>query len=219
MKARISPYWGLGMALAVTVAVHGFADALGPSAKAASEPTGTASTSPPTAPQSSPTTTALPSHTEPQSLPANPALSTWSLEIQRLVQAAVEERVILLYITNSAGVFNLSPDQIIYLKNASVSPSVLNAMIWHDQKLVAGNPSPAGAATPPNILTPLPPPSGEGILTTIAEAEPGELLASDEDYYAPDQPASTGPVRAPYAVRLNDPIVILRLPTFTVPYW
>jgi hypothetical protein len=35
----------------------------------------------------------------------------------------------------------------------------------------------------------------------------------------PDQPASAGPVRVPYAVKLSDPIVIFRLPTFTVPYW
>ena len=39
------------------------------------------------------------------------------------------------------------------------------------------------------------------------------------EYYAPEQPENTGPVRVPYAVKLNDPIVILKLPTFRVPYW
>jgi hypothetical protein len=35
----------------------------------------------------------------------------------------------------------------------------------------------------------------------------------------PNQPRSAGPVRVPYPVKLNDPIIILRLPTFTLPYW
>jgi hypothetical protein len=35
----------------------------------------------------------------------------------------------------------------------------------------------------------------------------------------PEQPASAGPVRVPYAVKLNDPIVVLRLPTFALPCW
>jgi len=47
---------------------------------------------------------------------------------------------------------------------------------------------------------------------------------ADRDWFCvepddvPDQPASLGPVRAPYAVKLNDPIVILKLPSFTVPW-
>jgi hypothetical protein len=36
---------------------------------------------------------------------------------------------------------------------------------------------------------------------------------------APDQPASAGPVRVPYPVKLNDPIIILRLPSFALPCW
>jgi hypothetical protein len=35
----------------------------------------------------------------------------------------------------------------------------------------------------------------------------------------PDQPESVGPVRMPYPVKLSDPIIILRLPTFALPCW
>ena len=198
MKARILPGWGLGLAVAY--------DSL-PRVRRGDEPVAKggignklARCRLPFGPgrhNRPPSRAAVPNHTESPNLPANPPLTAWSLEIQRLVQAGVDERVVLLYITNSAGLFNLDPDQIIYLKNAGVSSSVLNAMIWHDQKLVAGGPALASADTLPNILTPLPPPSGESIFTTVAEAEPDYLMAPDEDYYAPDQPPSAGPVRAP----------------------
>ena len=57
---------------------------------------------------------------------------------------------------------------------------------------------------------------------------PAQVIANDnsnaggdwiyvEPDNVPDQPASAGPVRVPYPVKLNDPIVILKLPTFSVP--
>ena len=51
------------------------------------------------------------------------------------------------------------------------------------------------------------------------ESRDQELLVFDDIYSAPEQPEGIGPVRAPYAVKLNDPIIMLRVPTLTVPCW
>ena len=146
-------------------------------------------------------------------------LSPWAQEIQKLVKAGVDERVITSYITNAAGFFNLNADQIISLKSAGVSPEILSVMIQHDRQLFPSGGVPAAPAGTPASLFATLAASGEssGAMTNDAwSLEPG---AADDYYYAPEQPESIGPVRAPYAVKLNDPIVVLRLPTFTVPCW
>jgi hypothetical protein len=152
-------------------------------------------------------------------LPPRVSLSHWAIEIQKLVQAGVEERVITSYITNSAGMFNLSADQIIYLKNAGVSPRVLSVMIQHDQELLsnAGSMLPPAAAPAGPIAT-FAAPAGSPVVAND-ELPTQEAVVYDDSYYAPEQPESLGPVRAPYAVKLNDPIIMLRLPTFTLPCW
>ena len=98
---------------------------------------------------------------------------------------------------------NLSADHVIQFKDLGVSPEVINAMIQHDQQVLS-------AATPPHADT-----------HTVAAAISWDSapLIPDGEGYAPEQPASLGPVRAPYPVKLNDPIIILKLPSFTVPYW
>jgi hypothetical protein len=152
-------------------------------------------------------------------LPPDISLSAWSHEIQKLVQAGVEERVIRSYITNCAGIFNLTADQIIYLKNAGVSPGVLNVMIQHDQRLFSSTGlmlSPAAA--PPGLIATFATPGGLPIVAKD-ESPAQEQVFPDDSYYAPEQPEGIGPVRAPYAVKLNDPIIMLTVPTLTVPYW
>ncbi len=131
-------------------------------------------------------------------------LAPGALDIQRLVQAQVDEGVILACVTNSPGTFNVTADQIIQLKQAGVSPQVINAMIQHDQ------------ASPPRAR----PGTVAGTPAVAEDASPvSSILIVEDDYCAPEQPESIGPVRAPYPVKLNDPIVILKLPTLTVPYW
>jgi hypothetical protein len=166
--------------------------------------------------------------------------SPWVDEVERLTKAGVDEGVVLAYVINSAGTFNLTADQIVRLKNIGVSPQVVNAMIQHDPELIAGA-RPLTAAPPPSLPAALqaalaahPQPAVATATPSTASAAPApapaQIIAND-DYDAdrdwiyvepddvPDQPANLGPVRAPYAVRLNDPIIVLRLPSLSVPYW
>jgi hypothetical protein len=161
-------------------------------------------------------------------------------EVERLTKAKVDEGVVLTYVINSAGTFNLTADQIVRLQNLGVSPPVINAMIQHDQELISGA-RPLTAASPPSLPTALravlaPHPQATGATNaptaTLAAPPPAPapLIANDDsdgggDWFyvepddVPDQPASAGPVRVPYPVKLNDPIIILKLPTFSVPSW
>ena len=223
MKARISHGWLFGMVLAVAGAASGCAqDGVNAPPTTSSSDAGAAAApaaNTSAAPQSSPAAPASPGKQGDPSLPPPTSLSPWSHEIQKLVQAGVDERVITTYITNSAGMFNLTADQIIYLKNAGVSPQVLSVMIQHDQQLFSS----AGLMTAPaapsagpiaTFATP-----GESPVVANDDSWAQEPMIPDDSYYAPEQPEGIGPVRAPYAVKLNDPIIMLRLPTFTVPCW
>ena len=163
-------------------------------------------------------------------------------EIERLAQAGVDEAVVLAYVNNSSGTFNLTADQIVQLKNLGVSPLVINTMLQHDQELISGA-RPLKASTPP----PLPPAVQTALAASLhttsqASAPPatlatpvsepgGSIIAPDNEPGAPgmwvwvepddvpDQPTAIGPVRAPYPVKLNDPIIILKLPSFALPCW
>jgi hypothetical protein len=185
---------------------------------------------------------AVPGNADGKSLSSNRYLSPWFYEVERLTQAGMGEAVVLSYISNSAGTFNLSADQVIYLKNLGASPQVLNAMMQHDRELISGE-RPLTVSAPPPL-----PPSVQAALAaslhrtdqasappaspaTPAPASSGSIIAADDESGAggtwvwvepddvPDQPASAYPVRAPYPVKLNDPIVVLRLPTFSLPCW
>jgi hypothetical protein len=135
------------------------------------------------------------------------------------VQAGVAERVITSYITNSAGMFNLTAEQIIYLQSAGVSPRVLSVMIQHDKQLFASSGlMPPPAVAPAGLIATFATP-GESTIVANDASRDQELQLPDDNYYAPEQPEGFGPVRAPFAVRLTDPIIMLRVPTLTVPCW
>lgn len=101
----------------------------------------------------------------------------------------MDEAVILAYVTNSAGIFNLTANQIIHLKKSGVAPQVVNAMIRHDQEMLSGARSVMVVATPP-------PPAESQIVANDASWG-GEPLILDDDYYAPEQPEGISPVSAP----------------------
>jgi hypothetical protein len=170
------------------------------------------------------------------------SLSPWFYEVERLARAGVDDSVVLAYINNTAGTFNLTADQVIYLKNLGLSPQVINTMMDHDQELLSGaRPMPASAPPPfpPAVQAALAArlhPAGNAPTLSAAPAAPSPapestIIAPDDDSDAagtlvfvepddvPDQPRSAGPVRVPYPVKLNDPIIILKLPSFGVPYW
>jgi hypothetical protein len=153
------------------------------------------------------------------SSPVKVQLSPWSLEVQKLAQAQVEEDVMLAYVTNSPGVFGLSADEIIHFKNVGVSQQVIHAIIEHDRTSPSGV-RPVMEANAPGVMTAPPAPAEGGPqLVVNDESWADEPALIEEAYYVPEQPESIGPVRAPYPVKLNDPIVILKLPSITVPYW
>ena len=56
-------------------------------------------------------------------------------QVIRLVQAGVEQSVILTYISNSTSPFNLNSDEIIYLNDLGVPTEIVNAMMQRDQQL------------------------------------------------------------------------------------
>jgi hypothetical protein len=256
MNTRILLGWVLGMVLAGGAVASGLAqDGVNPSPTAVSpEKTGAAlpspaaaatvelATPPQTATPSSTAAPATPGNAADKAQPSNRYLSPWFYEIERLTQAGVEEAVVLSYINNSAGTFNLTADQIVLLKNLGASPQVISAMIEHDRELISGERPMTASATPPlppsvqaaldatfhttapasthptTLATPLPPPN-RSIIAPDDEPEAGGMWVWVEPDDVPDQPASAGPVRMPYPVKLSDPIIVLRLPTFALPCW
>lgn len=91
-------------------------------------------------------------------LPAGIAPGSPLAQVIQLVQSEVDESVILAYISNSASAFNLTADQIIYLKDLGLPADAMTAMIQHDQQLGA-------TAT----AAPVPPPQPAGQTATSAQ--------------------------------------------------
>jgi hypothetical protein len=146
-------------------------------------------------------------------------LSAGALDVEKLTQAGVGENVILAYVTNSTAFYNLTPDRIIQLKNVGASAKVIAAMISHDQQLPADAPLPIAPAAPPQTLAMVIPEDETSHIIANDDTWLTPSIIADDEGYAPEQPADLGPVRAPYPVRLSDPIVIMKLPSFTIPYW
>ena len=75
-------------------------------------------------------------------------LSPGAAEVVRLAGSGVGDDVVLAYIQNSQAPFNLSADNVLYLKDVGLSPQVTSAMLSHDSTL-RGQPqqyAPAAAA-------------------------------------------------------------------------
>ena len=72
-------------------------------------------------------------------VPANLKPSPATAEIIKLANAGVEESVMLSFITNSVGTFNLRAEEIIYLNDIGVPSGVVTAMIQRDHLLQESN--------------------------------------------------------------------------------
>jgi hypothetical protein len=81
--------------------------------------------------------TPLPSNNSAESgaLPSNIPPTSPLAQVVRLAQAGVDESVIMTYVTNSGSMFNLNPDEIIYLKDIGLPNEVVTAMMHRDQQL------------------------------------------------------------------------------------
>ncbi|MEY4384890.1 MAG: hypothetical protein RLY20_173 [Verrucomicrobiota bacterium] len=69
------------------------------------------------------------------SAPSSVNLSPAAREIAKLAQSGVDQGVMIAYITNSSSAFRLQADDIVYLNDIGVAPTVVTAMIQHDQRL------------------------------------------------------------------------------------
>jgi hypothetical protein len=63
--------------------------------------------------------------------------SPWFVELSKLAQAGIEDRVLLAFV-DSAGTFNLRPEQIIRLRDLGVSSDVINGVLQHDSEIALG---------------------------------------------------------------------------------
>jgi hypothetical protein len=256
MKTRMLTGWVIGIVLASGALAPGIAqNAVKPlPAVPTSDKTGAAALAPAVTAKATPAARAeTTTNTSPAANPASggsgakaPAailsMSPWFYEVERLAKAGIDDTVIFAYINNTAGTFNLTADQVIYLKKLGLSPQVINTMMDHDQEIISGaRPLPTSApppfpaevqaalaarlhppstaAAPASIVAPPSPLPWGSIIAPDDDADQAGMLVYVEPDDAPDQPPSAGPVRMPYPVKLNDPIVILRLPSFALPCW
>lgn len=235
MKTRRLAFWMVGWLLALVVPA-GLAQntATSPSGAGTRPPTSATSTTPnASAPATSPLGQAFAPATS-----VIPDLSPWAGEMAKLAHAGIEENVMLSFIDNAAGTFNLTSDDIIYLRDIGISSDVITAMMQHDAELAAGlrpvPPSsvgttardihlflasantqpttvPTAKTTPPTAPPPAPAPAQAPVLQQFASADvfvPD--LWQSEPNEAPAQPARLYPVREPYPVKLTDPILVIR---------
>jgi hypothetical protein len=95
-------------------------------------------------------------------------LSTNVLDVLHLAESGVEEPVILAYVDNSQTPFDLSSEDIIYLRDIGISPQIVSAMLRQDNVLRERLPQ----STVPNEPLPSPvtnaPPASEPVYVTNA---------------------------------------------------
>jgi hypothetical protein len=80
-------------------------------------------------------------------------------EFVKLAQAGIDERVMLMVVTNTADAFSLGVDQILWLRDVGVPKEVINAMLAHDmdvnsRQLSLAAAAPSTAAAPTRIAWP-----------------------------------------------------------------
>lgn len=65
-------------------------------------------------------------------------LSPWATEVVKLAQAGVEDGVVLSFIDDTEGTFNLGADQLIYLNRLGIGNNLITAMLQHDSEVASG---------------------------------------------------------------------------------
>src|SRR3954452_1463025 len=63
------------------------------------------------------------------------SISPGAAEVVKLAESGSSDEVILAYIKNSGSTYNLSADEVIYLKDVGLSSPVVTAMLTHDNSL------------------------------------------------------------------------------------
>lgn len=152
--------------------------------------------------------------TDPASAPRPDArLSAWLAEVVKLADRGLDDSVLLPFVENTEGTFNLTPDQIIWLSARGVSSAVINAMLLHDQELNTGRRELRATTVPaPSPLLPLPASSPGTAASASAPApaaarargsiivrdpSPDECAVSDQILETVQAPRSTSPAANP----------------------
>ncbi len=136
----------------------------------------------------------VPGGSAPAPAVAVPQVSPAAAEVVKLASSGVGDEVVMAYIRNSPAVFDLSADQLLYLKDVGLSSQVVTAMLDHDNALK----SQAQAAAPQQVEQPQPAPA-----PAPAQPQPQQQFApSAQPGSAPQgaQPIAAsgpGPVAAP----------------------
>lgn len=173
MKKRISPSWVVGLVLVASAPIIG-AQGADKSSSAAT---------PSQAPAAS---------------QAKPYQSPWFTELGKLARAGIEDRVIMAFV-DSAGTFNLGPDQIVQLRDLGVSGDLISAVLQHDSEIALGL-----RVVPASTV----PESSSGLKTLLAAAptaapahpraaEPAAKAAAAEPTTPPAVVADGGPSNLP----------------------
>src|SRR5437879_5474174 len=102
-----------------------------------------------------------------QSLPAELNLSPAVSEILKLATAGVKEDVLLAYVDRSNSAFTLSADEIIYLNDLGMPPTVVAAMIKRDAALRSSAVTADQSIAPPEIPQP-----GTKAISTAHSSQP-----------------------------------------------
>jgi hypothetical protein len=87
--------------------------------------------------------------------PGAASLAPAAAEVAKLVAAGTTEDVVLAYVQNAPGPFNLSADNVLYLKDLGVASSVITAMLNHDSALRSQAPAQEMAPQPPAAPAPV----------------------------------------------------------------
>lgn len=161
----------------------------------------------------------------------NTPFSPWSAEVARLAEAQISEDIVLTYVEECAGTFNLNADQIIRLQRAGASATVINAMMHHDTEILAGirvvSASTVPASTPfrlvviPGSQNTNAPSASQSAPALQPLDEPVDLvaqaLAAMQVNESPASAATISPatkpayaVRAPYPEPISPPLIIYR---------
>ena len=82
-----------------------------------------------------------------KTLPSNISPSGPTESVIKLAQAGVDESVMLAFVSNSISTFNLSSDDIIYLRDIGITDPVVTAMIQRDQTIKEMDNAQLAAAT------------------------------------------------------------------------
>jgi hypothetical protein len=107
-------------------------------------------------------------------------ISPGAAEVVRLAESGLGDEVVSSYVTNSQTAFNLTADDIVYLKDVGISEPVISLMMSHDRQIRESGPPPVTAQNPPPTPGPAPGPAPQqpNEVATPPNAPPPEYVSN-----------------------------------------